>query len=659
MTTVRNLPLITGSQNGYVQHNQALVEIAALAFNQVKSTLSTPPASPSTHDMYIVGTSPTGAWASYPVNSLAYYNINNAWQVFTPNSGLILYHVADASVKAYNGTAWVNSGGSSGGGLTPTYRSTTYTTNYLITTADNNKDITLDFSWNKDINLIFNNITTSFNCRIKITNLRNTPYVWSVLSGGTTGGIYSINPKVRSNDVILECYYESSINKVVVISSEVIIEEKSIVNEVGTPTLSIDNSFNQLTRLSNLSAITGSFNINIDTANIKEGFVGEIVIYNPSSVYPWSVNGINGTTIIQTSNVALPSKLAAKIRVEKFFGVSGVYITVHPLAFPAKEYPRYITGSQPTPLTIDASDNGREVIANINYTSNLYIAFDDITTDFICKIQVRNIQLTPYEWSVNPSGTTQSVTLITVDDIGRDCILTCFFDSNTNGVIVVVDPIEYNYQYSFNQNIGDYPVQASDNGYINTINLAARTNDFTLQIDSAQLKQNFNSSFILTGLKDTGLRYLVAAINSSTITVTNGVASGTGDCIIEVSNPPNAANPVVTITPFGKPITPSAVSYTTGGIQFNNTHNNAIRVFEASGATANISITIAASILTNEGYESTIYIYNKPTIRTASVTATGGTINFFGSTSASSWTKLNTKLIVRRVSATDVFLEIV
>lgn len=55
----------------------------------VISKLSTPPASPTNGDRYIVASSPTGVWIGHE-NDIATYD-NNAWTYLTPWNGMIVY----------------------------------------------------------------------------------------------------------------------------------------------------------------------------------------------------------------------------------------------------------------------------------------------------------------------------------------------------------------------------------------------------------------------------------------------------------------------------------------------------------------------------------------------------------------------------------------
>lgn len=93
---VLSLPLIQPSQaQKHVTHNEAIDVLDALVQAAVQSAdQSTPPAMPTSGDMYIVGVSPTGDWAAQE-KALARYS-NNTWRFFTPREGWRVW-VADTS----------------------------------------------------------------------------------------------------------------------------------------------------------------------------------------------------------------------------------------------------------------------------------------------------------------------------------------------------------------------------------------------------------------------------------------------------------------------------------------------------------------------------------------------------------------------------------
>ena len=84
--------------------NEALTRIDALLNNGAKSrSTSTPPGSPATGDLYIIGGSPTGAWTGYS-GKLAYFD--QVWRFIIPNEGMMLWVADEDSVYIFNGSNW-------------------------------------------------------------------------------------------------------------------------------------------------------------------------------------------------------------------------------------------------------------------------------------------------------------------------------------------------------------------------------------------------------------------------------------------------------------------------------------------------------------------------------------------------------------------------
>ncbi|MDE3060249.1 MAG: DUF2793 domain-containing protein [Pseudomonadota bacterium] len=104
-TTHLGITLVEQSQaQKEVTVNTALTRIDAMLNNSAKSrTTSTPPGSPASGDLYIVGTSPTGAWAGQAGN-LAYFD--QVWQFVAPGAGMSLWVADESLIYTYNGSAW-------------------------------------------------------------------------------------------------------------------------------------------------------------------------------------------------------------------------------------------------------------------------------------------------------------------------------------------------------------------------------------------------------------------------------------------------------------------------------------------------------------------------------------------------------------------------
>lgn len=84
--------------------NMALTRIdAILNTGVIDKDLSTPPGSPSTGDVYIVGATATGDWASHE-DEIAYFD--QIWRFIVPNEGLMLWVSDEDSIYVYDGSSW-------------------------------------------------------------------------------------------------------------------------------------------------------------------------------------------------------------------------------------------------------------------------------------------------------------------------------------------------------------------------------------------------------------------------------------------------------------------------------------------------------------------------------------------------------------------------
>jgi hypothetical protein len=83
--------------------------------------LTTPPASPTVGDRYIIPASATGAWSG-KTNQIAEWD-GSAWVFYAPSTGWTTYVDDEQKVYSWNGSAWVRTGGAlqtivAGAGLT-------------------------------------------------------------------------------------------------------------------------------------------------------------------------------------------------------------------------------------------------------------------------------------------------------------------------------------------------------------------------------------------------------------------------------------------------------------------------------------------------------------------------------------------------------------
>jgi len=107
MTTTNHLSLTLVEQSQAQKEitvNTALSRIDAVLNTGAKSrTTATPPGSPAAGDVYIVATSPTGAWAGQAGN-ISYYD--QSWKFITPREGCALWVEDEDVMYIYDGAAW-------------------------------------------------------------------------------------------------------------------------------------------------------------------------------------------------------------------------------------------------------------------------------------------------------------------------------------------------------------------------------------------------------------------------------------------------------------------------------------------------------------------------------------------------------------------------
>src|SRR5467141_2085218 len=85
----------------------------------ISKTLTAPPGSPANGDRYIVGASPTGAWAGQ-AKSIAVWTTDNPaapsgeWEFYPPKSGWLVVNLADSTAYVYVSSTWTAVGGGGG-----------------------------------------------------------------------------------------------------------------------------------------------------------------------------------------------------------------------------------------------------------------------------------------------------------------------------------------------------------------------------------------------------------------------------------------------------------------------------------------------------------------------------------------------------------------
>jgi hypothetical protein len=109
-TTKLKLPYILAAQSQkHVTHNEALRVLDALVqLAVVDKDLSAPPGAPAEGHCYIVGASPTGAWAGHAGHVAAFQD--GAWAFHPPLEGWVAWVSDEDTLYAFNGTNWVVGG---------------------------------------------------------------------------------------------------------------------------------------------------------------------------------------------------------------------------------------------------------------------------------------------------------------------------------------------------------------------------------------------------------------------------------------------------------------------------------------------------------------------------------------------------------------------
>ncbi len=113
MTETNNLAITHVAQNQSqkeVTVNAAIDRIdAILNRGAIDRGLDTPAVGPASGDLYILGASPTGAWAGH-ANDIAYY-LNSTWYFINPQEGLTIWVNDEDALYTWTGAAWAVAGG--------------------------------------------------------------------------------------------------------------------------------------------------------------------------------------------------------------------------------------------------------------------------------------------------------------------------------------------------------------------------------------------------------------------------------------------------------------------------------------------------------------------------------------------------------------------
>ena len=105
-TTNLKMPLLVSNQSQKeITHNEALIIIDNILQNGViDKDLTTPPSSPNTNDIYIVGASATGTWSGKD-NQLAFYD--NGWRFIEAREGFTFWVNDENKLYSFDGSNWI------------------------------------------------------------------------------------------------------------------------------------------------------------------------------------------------------------------------------------------------------------------------------------------------------------------------------------------------------------------------------------------------------------------------------------------------------------------------------------------------------------------------------------------------------------------------
>lgn len=85
--------------------NEAFLRLESLLHGVISKGDNTPPANPADGDSYLLGDTPTGAWAGKALH-LAFYVDGNGWRFVAPKEGMAVWVAADDNRAIYHDGAW-------------------------------------------------------------------------------------------------------------------------------------------------------------------------------------------------------------------------------------------------------------------------------------------------------------------------------------------------------------------------------------------------------------------------------------------------------------------------------------------------------------------------------------------------------------------------
>lgn len=102
------LPLLSAGQaQKELYHNEALAILDLISHAAVEDHgVNTPPSTPSIGQCWVVGNSPTGAWAGH-ADTLAGW-MSGGWRFVAPRAGMAVWDIGAGYSLHYDGSGWVN-----------------------------------------------------------------------------------------------------------------------------------------------------------------------------------------------------------------------------------------------------------------------------------------------------------------------------------------------------------------------------------------------------------------------------------------------------------------------------------------------------------------------------------------------------------------------
>lgn len=102
------LPLLAAAQaQKHITHNEALLKLDALLCARVLDRdLTTPPASPSDGDAYLVKATATADWTGQSGNIA--FAVDGDWRFYEPFAGLSVFVIDESALVVYDGATWVD-----------------------------------------------------------------------------------------------------------------------------------------------------------------------------------------------------------------------------------------------------------------------------------------------------------------------------------------------------------------------------------------------------------------------------------------------------------------------------------------------------------------------------------------------------------------------